>query len=46
MTDGKKVDLSVKAGESQYDPAGTHLPENVTDQPMDVILVELKGASK
>ncbi|PYX27090.1 MAG: cytoplasmic protein [Acidobacteria bacterium] len=46
LADGKKVDQSVKAGESQYVAAGTHLPENVTDQPMEVILVELKGAAK
>lgn len=46
LADGKKVDQSVKAGESQYVAAGTHLPENVTDQPMEVILVELKGAVK
>lgn len=44
LPDGKKTDMAVKAGDSQYTPAGTHLPENVTDKGMDLILVELKTA--
>lgn len=43
FADGKKADQTVKAGESQYVAASTHLPENVGDQGMDLILVELKG---
>jgi quercetin dioxygenase-like cupin family protein len=31
-----------KAGESRWTPAGLHLPENTSDQPFEVILVELK----
>jgi quercetin dioxygenase-like cupin family protein len=41
--DGKKEDFSVKAGQSQYGAAGTHLPENTGDAGMDVIVIELKG---
>ena len=41
--DGKKEDFVRKAGESQYAPAVTHLPENTGDKGMDVIVVELKG---
>jgi quercetin dioxygenase-like cupin family protein len=45
LPDGKKQDLAVKAGDSQFTPAGTHLPENTGDGGMDLILVELKGHS-
>ncbi|HSK45934.1 MAG TPA: cupin domain-containing protein [Candidatus Binatia bacterium] len=41
--DGKKQDFAVKAGDSQYSPAGTHLPENTGDKEMEVIVTELKG---
>jgi mannose-6-phosphate isomerase-like protein (cupin superfamily) len=41
--DGKKQDFAVKAGESQFAAAGTHLPENTGDAGMDVIVIELKG---
>ena len=41
--DGKTVEETGKAGEARFTPAGTHLPENVSDQPMDAVLVELKG---
>ena len=40
---GKKQDITAKAGEAQYETAVTHLPENTSDKPMDVIVVELKG---
>jgi hypothetical protein len=33
---------SFGAGETHYTPAGSHLPENLSDQPIDIILVELK----
>ncbi len=42
LPDGKKTDMEVKAGDSQYTAAGTHLPENVSEKGMDLILVELK----
>src|SRR6201984_2970862 len=41
--DGKKQDFAVKAGDSQYGQAGTHLPENTGDNDMEVIVVELKA---
>ncbi len=41
--DGKKQDFAVKAGDSQYSLAGTHLPENTGDKAMEVIVTELKG---
>jgi len=41
--DGKKQDFTSKAGDAQYEAAVTHLPENTSDKPMDLIVVELKG---
>ena len=41
--DGKTQAFDVKAGESQYQGATTHLPENTGDKDMEVIVVELKG---
>jgi quercetin dioxygenase-like cupin family protein len=43
--DGKKTDAEFKPGQSQFTPAQVHLPENTGDQPMEGILVELKGKS-
>jgi hypothetical protein len=43
MPDGTSVVQDLKAGEPLFTPAGNHLPENLTDKPMDAILVELKG---
>lgn len=40
MPDGKS-----KAGEAQWVAAGTHLPENLSDKPIEGILVELKSKS-
>lgn len=41
--DGKSEAVTSKAGETRWTPAITHLPENIGDQPFEVILVELKG---
>lgn len=41
--DGKKEDLSGKAGDARFTAAVTHLPENTGDKAFDVIVVELKG---
>src|SRR6476661_383992 len=41
--DGKKQDFAVKAGDSQYTPGASHLPENTGDKEMEVIVIELKG---
>jgi quercetin dioxygenase-like cupin family protein len=42
--DGKTQPADMKAGMAQWTPAGKHLPENVGDKPMELILVELKPA--
>ena len=42
MPDGKKQNMTAKAGDAQYTPAQVHLPENTGDKGMDLILVELK----
>ncbi len=39
---GKTEDVTAKAGETRWTPAGRHLPENTSDQPFEVILVEMK----
>ena len=41
--DGKTEDVNSKAGDARYTPAVTHLPENLGDNGMDVIVIELKG---
>ncbi|HEU4478778.1 MAG TPA: hypothetical protein VFR80_09685 [Pyrinomonadaceae bacterium] len=41
--DGKSEAVTSKAGDARWTPAITHLPENLGDQPFEVILVELKG---
>jgi len=43
LEDGKTVDLSGKAGEAVWAPAGAHLPENVGKRPFELIQIELKG---
>jgi uncharacterized RmlC-like cupin family protein len=40
--DGKTEEHGFRAGETLFTPAGSHLPENLSDQPIDLILVELK----
>ena len=45
MPDGKSQEQTGKAGEAQWTPAGTHLPENLSDKPIEGILVELKSKS-
>ena len=44
--DGRTEKINSKAGETVFTPAGVHLPENLSDKPFEVILVELKGHSK
>ena len=39
---GKTEERDMKAGTTLYTPAIRHLPENLTDNDMEVILVELK----
>jgi len=38
----KKTEVrDMKAGDSMYTPHTVHLPENVSDHPMDAVLIEL-----
>jgi uncharacterized RmlC-like cupin family protein len=39
---GKTEERSWKAGDMMSMPAETHLPENLTDSPLEVILIEFK----
>lgn len=43
---GKTEERELKAGQTTWTPAVRHLPENLTDQDMEVILVELKAAKR
>lgn len=43
---GKTEEREMKAGQTLFTPAVRHLPENLTDNDMDVILVELKTAKR
>jgi hypothetical protein len=39
---GKTADLRVGAGEVRSYPAGEHLPENLSDQPFELVFIEGK----
>jgi quercetin dioxygenase-like cupin family protein len=41
--DGKTEEITAKAGEVRHFPAFEHLPENLSDKPLEVIGVELKS---
>lgn len=41
--DGKTEVVKVKLGDVKATPAGAHLPEDIGDTPIDLILVELKS---
>jgi beta-alanine degradation protein BauB len=43
---GKSEEREVKAGQAQFTPAARHLPENLSDNDLEVILIELKTARK
>lgn len=43
---GKTEERDMKAGQVMFAPAGRHLPENLTDNDFEVILVELKSRRK
>lgn len=45
LADGTSQVRDGKAGDALWLPAETHLPENLSDKPLDGILVELKGKS-
>ncbi|HEX9872002.1 MAG TPA: cytoplasmic protein [Candidatus Tectomicrobia bacterium] len=40
--DGKTEEFTTTTGQAMFVPAGEHLPENLSDQPLEVVLVELK----
>ena len=39
---GETEELQTKTGETNWLPAGKHLPENLSDKPLELILVEIK----
>lgn len=41
--DGSTEEIQAQAGQVKEFPQGDHLPENLADKPMEVILVEFKG---
>ncbi|MDQ1451202.1 MAG: hypothetical protein QOK38_1068 [Acidobacteriaceae bacterium] len=43
FSDGKTQEAEVKAGEAQFTPAATHLPQNIGTKEVEMILVELRG---
>jgi quercetin dioxygenase-like cupin family protein len=40
---GKTEERSWKAGQTMFIPAEEHLPENLTDKPLELVLVEMKS---
>lgn len=40
--DGTSEDMLTKVGVAQWEDAGEHLPENLSDAPMEVVMIELK----
>jgi hypothetical protein len=43
QADGTSEEIRGQAGQVLAMPATTHLPENLSDQPFEIILVELKA---
>ncbi|MFQ5651461.1 MAG: SgcJ/EcaC family oxidoreductase [bacterium] len=43
LPNGEAIDTIGKTGQAIWTPAGQHLPQNTGDQPMEVVLVEMKG---
>ena len=42
FTDGRATESQFKAGEVKWLAEKTHLPENLADEPLELVLVELK----
>ena len=42
LPDGTSQDVTTEHGGTQWADAEEHLPENLTDEPLEVVLVELK----
>lgn len=45
LPDGETMVLEVEAGQAMWTEAGQHLPQNMTDEPFELIVVELKSSS-
>ena len=45
LPDGQVVESRGEAGEAIWAPAGPHVPKNLTDQPTELILVEIKESA-
>ena len=43
LADGTKQDFTNKKGSVLWTPAGKHQPENTSDKPFELVLVELKS---
>ncbi|MFQ5640467.1 MAG: SgcJ/EcaC family oxidoreductase [bacterium] len=43
LPNGEAIDTSAKTGQTIWTPAGKHLPQNMGDKPLEVVLVEMKG---
>lgn len=43
LPDGKTQESHKKAGDIAWAPAEKHLPENLSDKPLELVLVELKS---
>jgi oxalate decarboxylase/phosphoglucose isomerase-like protein (cupin superfamily) len=43
--DGSSQEVHVEAGQQIFTPAAQHLPENIGDEPLELVLVELKSAT-
>ena len=44
LPNGKTIEASGKPGDAAWAPGGAHKPTNLSDKPMDAVLVELKGS--
>ena len=45
LPDGTSQDMAMKAGSTQWNDAGTHLPQSTNKKSFELILVELKQPS-
>jgi hypothetical protein len=41
--DGKSEEVAAKAGQTAWAAAGTHLPENLENKPMELLYIEIKN---
>ena len=42
LPDGSTEEISASAGDALFTPAGEHLPKNISGDPWELVLVELK----